>query len=185
VAGAGFEDHETRCVSRSTRGARDSTLEAEEEAMQTMSDVRADGRGDRVREHTSPIVNERIDALARHRVDECIQQGRDAIVRRLAELDQEWDIDRALMANFAIVGAASFATGMSRYVNKPLLAPRRKGFLYLFGAQLGFMLLHATVGWCPPVVLFRRLGFRTAREIAAERNALRSALESMRSDGGL
>ena len=74
---------------------------------------------------------------------------------------------------------------MTRYANKTPFAPRRKGFLYLFGAQLAFMLMHATIGWSPPVSVWRRLGFRTAREIAAERNALRSAGESLRADGGL
>lgn len=144
--------------------------------MQSTSGIGGDGRGDRVREHSSRVVNDRIDMLARASVDKCIERGHDAIVQRLAELDREWDIDRALMLNFALVGAATFATGLTRYASTRLLAPRRKGFLYLFGAQLGFMLLHATVGWCPPVPVLRRLGFRTAREIAAERNALRSAL---------
>jgi hypothetical protein len=143
-----------------------------------MIETHIDGHGDRVREHTAPIVNQRIDALARSTVDECIQQGRDAIVERLAELDREWDIDRAMMVNFAVAGGASVAMGLRRYAQTPLFARKRKGFLYMFGAQLGFLLLHATVGWCPPASLFRRLGFRTAREIAAERNALRSALES-------
>lgn len=48
------------------------------------------------------------------------------------------------------------------------------GWLYTFGTQMGFLLVHATVGWCPPVAVLRRLGFRTAKEIAAERQALES-----------
>lgn len=37
----------------------------------------------------------------------------------------------------------------------------------------GFLLQHAIQGWCPPVPAFRRLGIRTAREIEAERYALK------------
>jgi hypothetical protein len=32
----------------------------------------------------------------------------------LDELDREWDVDRALMANFAIVGGVTFAVGVNR-----------------------------------------------------------------------
>ena len=36
----------------------------------------------------------------------------------------------------------------------------------------GFLLQHAVQGWCPPVPVLRRLGFRTPNEIDAERFAL-------------
>jgi hypothetical protein len=36
---------------------------------------------------------------------------------------------------------------------------------------------HALQGWCPPVPILRRLGFRTAREIFEERLALKSLLD--------
>ena len=35
-----------------------------------------------------------------------------------------------------------------------------------------FLLQHAVQGWCPPVPVFRRLGFRTQPEIDHERYAL-------------
>ena len=133
---------------------------------------------DRVREHTAPIVNQRIDRLSKASADAAIQAGHDAIQRRLAELDHEWDVDRALMVNFAGAGATTFGIGMARYANSSAFLPRRKGFLYFYGAQLGFLLLHGVVGWCPPASVFRRLGFRTAREIEAERALLRAALVS-------
>ena len=127
---------------------------------------------DRVRNHTPARVNERIDALTRATIDATLSQGPGAIERRLAELDAEWDIDRALMVNFAVVGGASFAFGLSRFAASPMLGPRRKGLLYFFGTQLGFLLVHGLVGWCPPVALFRRLGFRTKGEIETERHVL-------------
>ncbi len=132
--------------------------------------------GDRVREHTAPCVTQRIDRIAQAEVDAAVIGGPNAIVRRLARLDQEWDVDRALMVNFAVAGAAALTTGLLRYTRTPAFSRRRKGFLYLFGAQLGFLLLHGTVGWCPPASVFRRLGFRTQREIEVERNQLRDAL---------
>lgn len=127
---------------------------------------------DRVRDHTAPKVNERIDALTRATIDATLNQGPSAIEHRLAELDEEWDIDRALMVNFAVVGGVSFAAGLARYAGSSFLGPPRKGLLYFFGAQLGFMLLHGVVGWCPPASLLRRLGFRTKGEIETERHVL-------------
>ncbi|HTO33126.1 MAG TPA: hypothetical protein VL202_18400 [Pararhizobium sp.] len=38
----------------------------------------------------------------------------------------------------------------------------------------GFLLQHAIQGWCPPIPILRRLGFRTADEIGQERYALKA-----------
>jgi hypothetical protein len=37
-----------------------------------------------------------------------------------------------------------------------------------------FLLQHAVQGWCPPVPVLRRLGFRTQDEIETERNILKA-----------
>jgi hypothetical protein len=137
-------------------------------------------RSDRVRQHTAAPVNERIDQLTRASIDETLQAGPEATRRRLNELDQEWDVDRALMVNFAVAGAVTSGLGFARYVTSPWLAPRRKGFLVFFGAQLGFLLLHGIVGWCPPASVFRRLGFRTPREMEIAPMALLTRLEPER-----
>jgi hypothetical protein len=50
-------------------------------------------------------------------------------------------------------------------------------FLALPAAVLGFLLQHAVQGWCPPVPVLRRLGFRTQTEIEDERHALERHLE--------
>lgn len=132
--------------------------------------------GDRVREHTAESVTRRIDQASAADVDAAVVAGPEAILRRLAKLDYEWDIDRALMVGFSLAGSAALTTGLLRYSRSSLFARRRTGFFYLFGAQLGFLLLHGLVGWCPPAVALRRLGFRTQREIEAERRDLRDAL---------
>ena len=139
---------------------------------------RLEQRVDRVREHTSPAVNRRIDLLAQASADLTIRQGRNAIVHRLAELDHEWDIDRALMANFALIGGSAYLIGLQRYADRPFLRPRRKGLLYLVGVQMAFLMVHAAVGWCPPVTVLRRLGYRTKSEIETERAYLQHALEN-------
>jgi hypothetical protein len=46
-------------------------------------------------------------------------------------------------------------------------------WLALSGGVLGFLLLHGTQGWCPPLPLFRRLGVRTRSEIERKRFALK------------
>jgi hypothetical protein len=132
--------------------------------------------GDRVREHTAPHVNQRIDAATQASIEACVAQGPKAIARRLRELDREWDVDRAVMVTFGVVGGTVFLNGIRRYAESSPFAERRKGLLYLFGAQLGFLTLHGIMGWCPPAALFRRLGYRTMREIEAERRILEGAL---------
>jgi hypothetical protein len=136
-------------------------------------------RPDRVRDHTGQSANRRIAEQTSARVERVLARGRDAVIHRLAELDREWDVDRALMVNFAVVGGAAYATGLLRLGERRWLRPRRKGWLYFFSAQLGFLLLHGTVGWCPPLPVFRRLGVRTKTEIEAERQALLEALPAL------
>jgi hypothetical protein len=125
-------------------------------------DMRAE---DRVRRHTAPHVNAKIDRDTALVLQETVRAGRDAMVARMRDLDHEWDVDRALIANFAIVGALTSELGR-----------RYRGFKYFFRAQQAFLLMHAVMGWCPPMVVFRRLGFRTAKEIAQERAALMDEL---------
>jgi hypothetical protein len=130
---------------------------------------------DRVRRHSADHVNARIDAETAARIREVEDAGPAAIVRRVAELDREWDVDRALMANFAIVGGIAFALGATR----TLRSGRWSNWLTLLPVQLGFLLVHATRGWCPPLPVFRRLGFRTGKEIAREREALVARLATV------
>ena len=54
------------------------------------------------------------------------------------------------------------------------LAATDKRFLILPGLVSAFLLQHAVQGWCPPVPMFRRMGFRTQSEIDEERYALKA-----------
>lgn len=119
---------------------------------------------DRVREQTAPPVRQRID----EQTHETILRYADAeiaiIDARIAELDHEWDIERVLALNASGFIALGLALG--------LRVDRR--FLLLPAAVLAFFVQHQLQGWCPPVPLLRRLGFRTAREIAREKFALKA-----------
>jgi hypothetical protein len=57
-------------------------------------------------------------------------------------------------------------------------------WLFLPLAVQGFYLQHALQGWCPPLPLFRRLGFRTPSEIEEERCALQALSGSHADEGG-
>jgi hypothetical protein len=127
---------------------------------------------DRIRARSAGKVNDRIDREAARRVAEARTQPTAGLLRRLAELDREWDVDRALMANFAVLGGLSFGLGMSRRE----AWSGRNPWLALFGVQLGFLLFHSVVGWCPPLPVFRRLGFRTQKEIDVERRCVEGIL---------
>ena len=119
---------------------------------------------ERVSRSTRETINERIRRQTDANVACYASAGREAIDRRLRELDQEWDIERYLetMApTFTLVG---LSLGLS--VNRKWLA-------LPFVIQ-SFFLQHALQGWCPPIPILRRLGIRTAEEIAEERYALKA-----------
>jgi hypothetical protein len=118
----------------------------------------------RVPRHTSKHVNEQIRRDTEDRVAQCAAGGRKLIDRRLAELDQEWDVERTLEANAATASLMGLTLGAT--VN-------RKWFIFP-AAVAAFLLQHAVQGWCPPLPVLRRLGFRTASEIDYERYALKS-----------
>jgi len=117
----------------------------------------------RVPRHTSLEINRRIQRETEDRVLE-LAANPGAIPHRLRELDEEWDIERLLEANasvLAFTGAALGAFVDRRWLAVPLIVG-------------GFLFQHAIQGWCPPIPMFRRLGFRTAREIDIERVALKT-----------
>ncbi len=118
----------------------------------------------RVPEHTSSSVNSRLREDAIRRVAKSVARGTGEVERRLKELDSEWDIERALQTHFALVTAAVTALG--------LLVDRRWFLFSTVSAAL--MLQHALQGWCPPLPVMRRLGFRSAAEIQQERSALKA-----------
>jgi hypothetical protein len=120
---------------------------------------------DRVPQHTATDVNLAI----RRRTDRSIayfREHHEEIPRRLRDLQREWDVERAL---------ATASSGMS-LLGLALASSRGRRWLLLPTVVQSFYLQHTLQGWCPPLPLFRRLGFRTPAEIERERCALKDEL---------
>lgn len=119
---------------------------------------------ERVPEHTAAHINAEIRRQTERNVARCAAAGPAAIERRLAELDREWDIERTLEANAATVSLVGLTLG----------ATVDRKFFALPAIVAGFLLQHAVQGWCPPLPVFRRMGYRTQAEIEQERYALKA-----------
>lgn len=118
----------------------------------------------RAAQHTAPRDNQKIARATDRRLAAYRAGDRDELIEeRLRQLDQEWDIERLLQTNFAAVSLLAV-----------LLSRRDRRSLMLATLVPIFMAQHAVQGWCPPLPLFRKLGFRTRREIDEERFALQS-----------
>lgn len=129
-----------------------------------MSDVGLHAaKGDAVRANTKPDVQRKIDKKIRQEIIHYASQPKDVISRRIFELEREWDVERVIEANASSIGLASLIWGVT--VNKKCLA--------VTATVLGFLLLHAVQGWCPPVPVLRKMGVRTRREIDRELFALK------------
>lgn len=118
----------------------------------------------RVEAHTRPTVNRQIDDATQVHIDFYRYQTDETITQRLEELDGEWDIERTLQTNFAVLSSVG-ATLTARVHNR---------WAWLALGVPVFMVQHALQGWCPPLAVLRRLGVRTAREINEERFALKA-----------
>ncbi len=118
----------------------------------------------RVEQHTCEAINQRIADETRQRIAHYAAQSPGAVTQRLRELDHEWDVERALECNAS-------ALALSGVV---LAATVNKKWLILPGVVTGFLFQHALQGWCPPLPVLRRMGFRTSAEINEERYALKA-----------
>lgn len=116
---------------------------------------------ERVAQHSSAAINASIQEDIEKSI-EFYKENPGLIVERLRELDKEWDVERVLETNASSLIIAGSALGF--LANKKFFA-----LPLLVG---GFLLQHALQGWCPPLPILRRKGYRTTKEIQKERNAL-------------
>jgi hypothetical protein len=116
-------------------------------------------------ERNAKIENEILDSIR------YFSHNKKEIPERLAELEEEWDIERALQLNGAVLALAG--TLLAATVNKK--------WLILPALVTTFLGQHATQGWCPPLPLLRSLGLRTRQEIDSEKFALKALLGEFRS----
>ncbi len=112
--------------------------------------------------NTDSAVNHNIKRLTETRLSYYAANPNE-IDSRLEELDREWDIERALETNSSILSLVGLTFGITK----------AKKWLALPLVVQGFLLQHAIEGWCPPLPILRRLGFRTSDEINYERYALK------------
>jgi hypothetical protein len=117
----------------------------------------------RVPDNTSADVNRQIQAETEDRVRKAaLAPG--ILDQRMRDLDREWDIERAIEMN---ASALAFVGTVLGYFAHPY-------WLALPALVTAFLFQHALQGWCPPVPVLRRLGFRTSYEIEQERQALKA-----------
>jgi len=118
---------------------------------------------ERVRRNTVESVNHRIDEKIAARIRRYAKASPEELTARIEELESEWDIERVLETQGAAVALGGLALGLT--VNRR--------WLLLTAGVMGFLLLHGTQGWCPPLPLLRRAGVRTRSEIDREKYALK------------
>ena len=126
-------------------------------------DIKTEKNQSRVRENSSDQHNKAID----EEIKACMEEYKDStfgeINHRLKILNSEWGIERMLQVNASVIALLGLTLGT--FLNK-----RWYG---LSGVVAGFLLQHGLQGWCPPLPLFRSLGYRTQKEITEERIGLK------------
>ncbi|HLN71719.1 MAG: hypothetical protein ACM3O8_08375 [Methylococcaceae bacterium] len=118
---------------------------------------------DRVRENTSESENEEIDQQTLLNVEFYGSLSHRDITRRLEELRNEWDIEKLLEVNAAAFALTGLVLGKLVH----------RGWYMLPGIVASFLFQHGIQGWCPPLPLFRAMGYRTRQEISEEVYALK------------
>jgi hypothetical protein len=129
---------------------------------------------ERVALSTPEGLNVRIRRQIEANVDKLASAGPSEIDRRLAQLDEEWDVERIIEV-LAPTGTLVWLAMGLRVKRKLLAIPV---------LIQGFVLFHALKGWLPPLALLRWLGFRTTAEIDQERNALKALRGDFRQVSG-
>ncbi|WP_201748292.1 hypothetical protein [Aquabacterium fontiphilum] len=119
---------------------------------------------DRIRQHTAQDVLRRLDADTESHLRALADAPPEQSARRLGELAHEWDTDRVLETEAATMGLVGLALGLA--LDRRLLA--------VPALVAAAMLTHALTGRYPLMPLFRRLGVRTASEVARERHAVKA-----------
>jgi len=119
---------------------------------------------DRVRAHTAPDVNRRIDQETQRRVEKYAHRSARELTRRIEQLDREWDIERILELNASVLAFSGLCLGVTQ----------NRKWLLLPGLVLPFLFQHAMQGGCPPLPILRRLDVRSRKEIDREKYALKA-----------
>jgi hypothetical protein len=121
-------------------------------------------RGDRVRANTPPEINQAIDTEIAAMVRFYASKTNYEIGKRIEELDKEWDIGSIIEIRASTASLIGIILGLKK----------SKIWFILPAIASIFLLQYAVQGWCPPVYILRRFGFRTRQEIDLEKYALKA-----------
>jgi hypothetical protein len=119
---------------------------------------------ERVRRQTSAPRLEKIEQQLERNIRYHGGRSEGELNARIAELENEWSIERFLDTNASILALTGAVLGITV----------SKRWLLLSAMVSGFLLQHAVTGWCPPVPVLRSLGVRTRSEIDREKFALKA-----------
>lgn len=118
---------------------------------------------DRVQTNSPEQLNEKIEIQLLSNIQFYSKQDTQAVSKRIKELEKEWYVDRVLITNASAISIICLFLGLKV----------DKRWFILSGAVAAFLLQHGIQGWCPPLLLFRKLGIRSFKEIDRERFALK------------
>ena len=117
-----------------------------------------------VRRASATDENQKIDQEIKDNLKSYTGSDYEVIDERISELDKEWDIERTLELNAASLALTGTLLGLvvdKRWLAVPIIVG-------------SFLMQHAIQGWCPPLPILRKLGFRTRSEIDKEKFALKA-----------
>lgn len=121
---------------------------------------------DLVRRATPLELNTQIDRRTDSNIQSYLNSSYATILKRIEELDEEWDVERVLEINASALALTGLALGFTT---------NRKWFA-LPAVVMSFLFQHSVQGWCPPLPLLRRMGVRTRGEIDREKYELKALL---------
>lgn len=118
----------------------------------------------RVEQVSDPRINSSIRAQTVARVEMLRQKRHGEVSATLWALSREWDIERVMALNAGVLVCAGSLLALCG----------KRGAALCTGAVGGLLAVYAVKGRCPLLPVMRRLGVRTAREIAREQMALKA-----------
>ncbi len=121
----------------------------------------------RVASATNSIINTWIEDETIARAESLKGADPTCIHKRLYALDCEWDTERIVETESAVMVLAGTVLGLLR----------GRKWLVLTGVGGFFLLQHALIGWCPTTPILRRIGIRTPDEICFEKQLLEELLD--------
>jgi hypothetical protein len=105
-----------------------------------------------------------IDETTKENIQKYVDQGEDAIDRRIRELDNKWGMEKTLRFNISVLALAGVLFGTYK----------KKRWSVLSVAVTAFLAQHFISKWCPSLPLLKKLGLQTHQEMEREKYALKA-----------